>query len=446
MFKIGRTKYCKSKESFFNIVIGFGIISFIITSNLLYLIVINNSIRNLEQYSISKNYLTLICDKNDISWDMLNRVKNLEGVNSIQVSADDSLSSYTKKNNKDAKVSGYIPIEESCLLIGDNLYYGKSINDVSLEKNALTFQEMILRCDVSFMVENYSKISLNELQEYKNKFGKDESPFLYGNEPNFENEIAVSDYFLNRYNISKESFKSLIGSNITIYHVSPDGLTQPTLKGVKLTGIIDSRFFTISSRKNTPQVLVTLSEDFPFDKYRIKIFLDSYDSVEEKKEKVENTLMMSVNYDSSNLITRKNLYMQKNVIFLIFTLVFTVLVIAGVVYVFNIYLYYFFERKYYIGMTKAIGLSDKSLVRILLFELFIPNFTSLLFGGAISFLTVNFFLGKVYPVIGTEYTIKMIDILKALSLTFCINTAISLLLVFSIKAYINRSSILSLMQ
>jgi len=144
---------------------------------------------------------------------------------------------------------------------------------------------MILRCDVSFMVENYSKISLNELQEYKNKFGKDESPFLYGNEPNFENEIAVSDYFLNRYNISKESFKSLIGSNITIYHVSPDGLTQPTLKDVKLTGIIDSRFFTISSRKNTPQVLVTLSEDFPFDIYRIKIFLDSYDSVEEKKRK-----------------------------------------------------------------------------------------------------------------------------------------------------------------
>jgi len=444
--KLAVRNIVNQKKIFINMLIGFGIISFIITSNVLYLKVIDNSIRNMEQNTISKNYLTLKYRKNDIPWNLLNSIKNIDGVCDVQISTDDSLSSYTKKNDAAANVNGHIAIDETCLQIGNDLYYGKSISDITLENKDFTFQEMNLRCDVNFMIESYSLISSSEIREYKNKYGKNELPFIYGTEPVSANEIALSDYFLNRYSISKESFMDLIGSNITILYLLPDGSIQLTLKDVKLTGIIDSRFFTISSRKNTPQVLATLDQSFPFDDYRIKIFLESYNGAEEKKVLVDNVLNTSTNYDASNITIRKNLYMQKNVILLIFTLIFIVLIVAGIVYIFNIYLYYFFERKYYIGITKAVGLSNKSIGYILLFELFIPNFISILFGGIISFFVINFFLGQMYPIIGTDYIVEIVDFIQSVAIALCVNIAISLLMIFFIKVYINRNSILELMQ
>lgn len=310
-FKLALRNIVNQKKVFINMLVGFGIISFILISNVLYLKVINNSIHNMEQNTISNNYLTHSFSKNDISWDVLNKIKNIDGVSDLQVSVRDSLGSYAAKNNNNVSIRGYIPIDKTCLQIGKDLHYGKPIGDVSLEKKDLTLQDMNLRCDVNFMIENYSKISSVELREYKNKYGENALCFLYGTEPVCENEIAVSDYFLNRYSISKEAFKDLIGSNITILYLLPNGGTQATLKDVKLTGIIDSRFFTIESRKSTPQVLATLGKDFPSEDYRINIFLKSYNGLEEKKKMVEDVMESSTDYDASNIVTIKNLYMQK---------------------------------------------------------------------------------------------------------------------------------------
>lgn len=270
--KLAVRNMLNQKKVFINMLIGFGIIAFIIASNAMYLKVLDNGIHNLEHNSISKNYLSVSCNKSDISWSKLNEIKNLAGVSDIQVSTDDLLCVYMKKIYGGVNVNGYIPIEKTSLQLGNDLYYGKSISDFSLEKNDLTFQEMNLRCDANFMVENYSKISSTELKEFKNKYGENEFPFLYGTEPVSSNQIAVSDYFLNRYGISKESYKNLIGSNVAIFYNLPDDTAQVALKDVVLTGIIDSRFFTISSRKNTPHMFVTLGQKIPSDNYRIKIF------------------------------------------------------------------------------------------------------------------------------------------------------------------------------
>lgn len=126
-------------------------------------------------------------------------------------------------------------------------FYGKSIDDLSIEYEGHNYKgindytynfsitDMIIEdmCSVDFKVSTISAestlFSKGDSEELKS------SPKLMGSIPKQKKEIMMSDYYLEKFGISKEN---IIGKNISIYYMNNCIMKDYTVPAKKMVSLL----------------------------------------------------------------------------------------------------------------------------------------------------------------------------------------------------------------
>ena len=138
----------------------------------------------------------------------------------------------------------------------------QGVNDYSYDFDKVSGQEYregqytvplklaVLKADLS---EQW--IGENDLKEYERTYTDSyENGMLAGRSAVGKDEVVISDYILDKFQISDEDHTSLIGKKISVYC---DG--EALFEGKTLVGISDSRLFYMSGLKDFPQVVLGVS-------------------------------------------------------------------------------------------------------------------------------------------------------------------------------------------
>lgn len=241
--------------------------------------------------------------------------------------------------------------------------------------------------DVPFLIDAYnSNLSLftdNDIIEYNSKFGG-KSPELYGKANLSSEDIIISDYMLERFGITPDS--SLIGSEITLYNSETDEIYCEKLK---LSCILDSDIFRVSSVKQFGQI-ITSSENPKADSGERKYYnyAENYISAYELTDKLS---VDNIPHTASlELFYFKEIYKQNLIVSRIVAIIMIVFLVALTVSIITVLYFYYRSQLAYRRMLIAVGLKEKELFLIILFEiticLIIAYITAFVAGTAIMFI------------------------------------------------------------
>lgn len=283
-----------------------------------------------------------------------------------------------------------------------------------IEVNKVKMNDVSL---VSYRGKKY--LSVEEKSIAKSENGNSVNYIAYGKDitDSSEKSILITEDLAN-ITFKDKSLNEIIGKEITIktYPNEKDITKEKTLKG-NIIGIIDSRYFQSSivvSKDLMKEVKnFYLNEDvdlFERGPDKVQFALKNVDDVEdfvsliETKYKYTTESVQNVAKTINNLLSYLNIFL--------FGIGFIVISIAalGIVNTMSMSVY---ERTKSIGLMKAIGASNKDILRIFLLEGGTIGFIGTIFG--IVFSNINLALLKTIVVntnVLTNFTIEDINLLK----------------------------------
>jgi len=340
-------------------------IAFICATFAIYSIGLSNSIDEITEGRKSENHLFFTLPSSDEREALLGDISMLPHFTGLRV----AISEHDEESLARSFTSTYI-------VVNNTFYQGKSLSEMDLPDTALTQREIMMRFDVEYVSLNFDFVSENEIVEYSRKYNNS-TPLLYGRYPIASGEIIASDLILQRYGIT--DFAKVLNQEISFY--SDDN--EMIVTGL-LCGIMDSRFFDIGSRTLSPQIIIS-SDNHHYSSKDVFAFLTSLDVAESAQEDVANLTNGSVFYRVTNFVLYKNLQIQMGIRNSVLSLIYAILLITGLIYLVFFISAYVIERKRHFGLLHAIGMTNKHITLLLLFEMLLPAIFSVILAIAFTY-------------------------------------------------------------
>ncbi len=380
------------KKTSLKIIIGLITIVVILLSIGYYTILVNYSIRvvNDKSKNLAFNYYI---GSNYINPNKLNNIlENVDEVNGYRINAYvDLVSDVDYFNTLSSSMDNYYIEIDGVKHKGENDYSNRfKKEDVGYKDKSIfnvTFDV------VGFVNANDVFLSKNEMLEFKKKHF-DEN-FLKGELCKNPKEIIMSDYIIEKFGVNKNEQDSLIGKEITIGKVG-NSLYKPYLEGYKLTGIFNADIVNMQSIADAhAYVTVSKNKSLNFYKYITMIFSDDFYDVEKANVILADYFdIKAVMSEEATLFSL--LQKQQIILYFVLSIILGAISFAIFISILNIVSFYFNKKIRYLSLLKSIGMSNKNILNILLYELYILNIFSLIIGFLIYIILKITVLGDMF--------------------------------------------------
>ena len=248
---------------------------------------------------------------------------------------------------------------------------------------------------VPFIIDAYNNqetiFTKNDIQEYKEKFG-DKNFEIAGKAELSSDSIIFTDYMLDKFGLSADS--SLIGAKISLYD-SETG--EVYCNGLKLSCILDSNIFRISSVKKFGQIIISSEHEIKGASKRTyynyaQNYILAYELANQlSADDIPHYIPLELYYFCE--IYKQNLIVSR-VVFMIMI----VFLIAMVVSIITVLYFYHCNQLDYRQMLLAMGLKVKSLFLIILIEIalciLVSYIITLITSGIIMFLISRYLISS----------------------------------------------------
>lgn len=412
----------------FSIIIGTVIILQIIMNMFAYGLSLNKYIKNTINKRTSLRYATLLSD--DISIEFIEENRNeIEGIQSI---CKYNIYNLCEDNNYKIQT---IPLENkgisfdaAIMELNNQTYKGK--NDYSYDfgvPNSVvtTSKEKSVRYEIGVMDYNGNlQIAENEIDEYKNKFGKKEI-FIHGGVLTGENQIIITDYILKCFGY-EGSLSDCIGKKISLY-ISTDNGDICLVNNYTIQGIMDSDLYRVESRKDMPQIIISNADKKYCDNYKRKVFTNSFNGVVNISNNNENVFLIPTS-ESFGYSEIETLYIF---FYKIIVGIGIVVAISLFVFVYVVIYFYFKKRNRYICIQRAMGIQNQEIYRMIFFELLLLDVVSIIIALPIFYKIMIYTNKMVEKMISSGYIITKMDmgisVAAGLMILFVLTFAVSCL-------------------
>lgn len=300
---------------------------------------------------------------------------------------------------------------------------------------------------VEALVMPYGRLfSDTELREYGRKYGGG-SP-LIGNEITGDKEIIISEYMMSKYGFTREQAKERIGQKIAI-RVTDGKDSKVLFDGYTLVGILKTDFFRISSRSCSAQIFVPYSDalaaaqedaEAGVNRFTTIVHSSNYSDairVNDSLKRYDKSVMLS-----SSAAVYADTEMQQTLYNKIILLVAALLIFAVIVYIYSIQTYYFYMRRSYIGLERAVGMRPARVFLVFLCEFVLMSSSAFVLSVPCSLGLITVLRAFLTQIIGYGISITARDFLPAAILGGVFVLLVSLLLSFLIFRKAKRDSIL----
>lgn len=415
-----------------SIILGFIIVIAVILISAAYGISMNRYIKDVIDNNSSNAYCTNMFERfNENDMNTYSSNPNIEG---IQVIKRYDINRMCDENNRtiDNKmvISNSISFDVAIMRMDGVSYRGKNDYSYTFDKtssNSVESKDRLVKYMIGVMnVEDNLQISNGELQEYHNKFNKN-NPFIAGEKLTKNNQIILTDYILNRFGINI-SPSDCIGKKINLGVFTNTG--EFIFPGeYEICGVLDSDFFRINSRGQTPQIILSKADDkfcninFMDEKIFGKGFKELTDFYSNCKN-VDNICINSLTFKYAEVETQYILY-GKIVIVISFSVIMSVMVFIYVL------IYFYYKKKIrYICMQKAMGMNDFKVFSLIFGEIGIMQTIALI----VSIPLFSFTLTKLNIIINmvnsNSLHVNFKDTFKAIGLTIVLIVVMNIIISF----------------
>lgn len=432
-FKLGLRNLVLYSKVYLNLFIVFSIFCFLFLSLLNYQFVIEYSLEQFNLQYASKTKIGVHISSNYINQDLINKLKNIPGVSGIQITTIDSKEDKNLKNRKN------LLIEDTYLEIEGQKFEGKKMEELTFDYSHFSKKDIGLTPEILIKSTLGDSISVSEWIECKEQT---KNYFLLGELPTKTKELVVSDYFLNRYGIYSEEFSSILGKTLQLKDEEGNIIESNMI----LTGIVSKEIFNVKgqtelSRETSQAILMTDKISDDSDQVSIDIFVKDIAILHSVIETVQMNFNSSIFYDEFYMKKIEGVLVQKYILENIIQLVFLILGIVCISYIINVYLYYFNERKGYIGIIRAFGTSFSTIRLLFIVELSITFIISLFMGGICSIIAISFFTDIIFQYIQIPYNFSIQIIGKSFFRVWIISESMIILFVYNMIDRIKKKAI-----
>jgi ABC-type antimicrobial peptide transport system permease subunit len=296
---------------------------------------------------------------------------------------------------------GEIPSEEITnyrLSIGGNTYIGNNDNSYTFEINEkdatsedIRYADTTVYFGIKILSGSKPLIATkNEQIEFHNKYPKDKI-VLYGKEMNRNNDVMISDYILEKFGVSNDEYPNLIGEKITVSYYK-SGEETVLIDGSSLCGILSQNFFRVEKERASAQFFIdidnpSLNSIKDFD-LTIQSDIPGFETVEYYTKRLANLNIGDIYYDEKIVEIYGDMEKEKEILSFMFTLIIIVISIASILNVYYMQYYQMQQKKYFFGLISAIGMTRRSIRKLLFSELCFIAFSSAILSIVISIILI----------------------------------------------------------
>lgn len=385
-----------------------------------YILSVNSQIDDMTNNMASYNYIGT-SDFNSIS-KIIGTHKNITEVKQIsQVQLDDDIVSMN--------------IDNVIMKIGNNAF--KGINDYSnyfqVDFSYATPKSVYSVCfNIDAYNDDYSVFTVSDLKEFNSKFDKS-NYILCGNMINAPKQFVISDYMLEHFGVLKENFNKLIGKQISFYIKNTE---NPIIENYILVGIIDSDIFYTSCNRENAQIIISdknTEQKYDNENHYVRYYTSNF----------RNTSKLSVAFSNENISYDFNPYVnnydsiekQQSITYDLIYVVIIFLITALSISIITVMYFYNTEKTKYSAMMLAIGLNQRKLFFMQIFEVIIDGIFAMLIGGILSAVLValfNLYFSNTIGIVLVFGTIRLI-VLSLIVLTYIIVLSLVVSLINLVK-------------
>ena len=320
---------------------------------------------------------------------------NMASYNYIGTSDFNSISKIieTHKTITEVKQISQVQLDDDTLLtdidnvimkIGNNDFNG--INDYSnyfqVDFSYATPKSVYSVCfNIDAYNDDYSVFTASDVKEFNSKFGKS-NYMLCGNMINAQKQLVISDYMLEHFGVSKENFNELIGKQISFYIKNAE---KPIIENYTLIGIIDSDIFYTSCNCENAQIIVSdknTEQKYDNENCYVRYYTDSFSNTSKLSASFSNE---NISYDFNQYVNNyDSIEKQQSISYDLIYIVIIFLITALSISIITVMYFYNTEKTKYSAMMLAIGLKQRKLFVIQMFEVIIDGIFAMLIGSLLS--------------------------------------------------------------
>ena len=361
-----------------------------------YIDMLHNKLNDTTQTYSSSNYLSVDCEEYEEADEIIKHITGKFDIKDIKVANMPFLTeNFCNFTEEKRIISSLIA---SVLEVDNKEYkFSQSIGQL-YDLNILILIEQFDK--------QYSMITEYDMTEYCMINNKD-TPLLYGSMPGDDKEILFPECYAEAYNISAEE---LVGKNITIKLIGENNEIV-LLDNFKVSGILCNDYSVLSGHGYSS---IMMYESFnKSDSVSIQFYPTDFSEIskicDELKEKY------SIDAEPPNSFAMYE-YLSKQIVFADKVMVITAsLIIASMLLnVLRIIIYSFKKRLKYLGMLRALGMRDNSILLIILFETVIETIISALLAIVFSSVLMKYIFSYIAGITGVSADY---NILSALIIT-----------------------------
>lgn len=429
IIKLGLLNIFANLKMTITIIIGFFVVIEIVLLSTGYGISMNKYISNVINNNLSSSYCCNLLG--DFSESDIEKFKNEDAIEGVQVIKNYDIYQYCTDQNEiiDANplVGTDISFDAAVMKLDGVMYRGENdfSYDFAMNDNVKgrTGRIVKYKIDVIEGDENL-QISNSEKQEFKNKFNKS-TPFVAGKEFTKKNQIVISEYMLDRFNI-KFSAEECVGKTISLYVAVKDGEIC-VADEYEICGVLDSDFFRINSRNKAAQILLSnanpdycvtrsTSEKIFGKCFReIKGFYDTNSELD--------ILYIDIKTIEYSEVELQQLFFNKVVLIICITIIVTVIVFVYIL------MYFYFKKRYrYVCIQKAMGMKNLELYSMISIEIGIMEIVAFLISIPIYFMLIKVMNNIISMLVSKSFQITMGDFVGAINFSLFIIIVLNIMI------------------
>ncbi len=337
-----------------------------------YSISINKQMKDFIDSNRSESYVNINLTGNER--EKILELNNIESIKDIIIRI--------KPSNK---ANIHTTLDNATLYIDQTFHRG--VNNKSFIYPYLYSSSIFRDQNVYFNIEivdvSQSMISNNEIQEFQHITGKTD-PYISGRAIKNNNEIVMSDYILACFGIT--DYYNLIGKEISLHITTEDG-NSVIAENYILCGILDEGLFRVKSRVNRPHIIIG-EEANTESLLRVNCYIKNFSDMVDVSNILEQE-GFSASYNAIIYSVYSNIQIQQVLVSNIITIIGFVLILALSVKLISTFLFSINQKENYFGMMKALGLENKKILLIFVYEMTIINIIGAVIAAFLSYVLLN---------------------------------------------------------
>lgn len=283
----------------------------------------------------------------------------------------------------------FVNIKHIKMKVDGRDYQGVNDRSYDFEKNIFLDENLSVRFKIAISFDD-KFFDNNQLMEYKYEHQNTyEDAIICGNNRLMENEIFITDYYLDKFGLERQDFEEVIGKEVTFFCEE-----KPILGPCRIAGIVDSRIYYDDGLKGVPQIIyrgkIENIKEYYCEDYQNLYSIEDFDKLADIYNELDESgyEVSELGYDNAvkYAVVKKSQLVLKKIIS-VFALLIMLAILINIIHVLWSDLR---EKKGYYGMLMANGMLEKDIILINHIEIFILTVVACIISMGTSYLLIMF--------------------------------------------------------